>query len=102
MVEKMDLEVLGRLMIEHGLVIRAIPMEETSVYEVYHKDKYPDGVVYYDERRKREMIRVTKKLSKGGKFIITKVNGQGTIVNNWGKPVIFYDTIEEAVKSIIE
>lgn len=105
-----DIEELGRLMIEHGLVIRAIPYETTSVYEIRHKDKYPDAVVFYSEARKCDMIRVTKKLSQGGKFIITQVLDQGTIINYWGKPgnwgkkvpVVFYDTIEQAVNSMID
>lgn len=99
--KKMDLKELERLMIEHGLVIRAIPCETTRILEAYHKDNYPDGVVYYDERFKRDMLKVTKKNSQGGKFIITQKPTQDTIINYWGKPVVFYDSIEEAVNSIV-
>lgn len=96
------LEDLAKLMIEYGLVIRAIPYEKTSIFEVQHQDDYPSSTVYYDDNYKREMIRVTEKNPKGGKFIITKTSGQGTMVNFWGKPVIFYDTIEEAVQSFLQ
>lgn len=69
---------------------------------MYHKDKYPNAVVFYDEIRKCDMIKVTEKNYKGGKFVITKESGQGTVINSWGKPVIFYDTIEEAVQSFLK
>lgn len=98
---EMNIEELGRLMIEHGLVIRAIPLETTSTYEIHHRDSYPDAEVFYSEARKCEMIRVTKKNSQGGKFLISQKNDQGTIVNYWGKPVVFYDSIEQAVKSVL-
>jgi hypothetical protein len=96
----MDINELGKLMIEHGLVIRAIPHEKTAIYEAYHKDKYPDGVVCYMESFKRNMLKVTTKNSQGGKFIIEKVSSQGSMIR-WGKGTVFYGTIEEAVESII-
>jgi hypothetical protein len=98
--KKMNLEELAKLMIEHGLVIRAIPYEKTSIYEAYHKDEYPDGIVCYMESFKRDMLQVTTKNSQGGKFIIEKVSGQDSIIR-WGKGTVFYDTIEEAVESFI-
>lgn len=98
---ELNLETLGKLMIEHGLVIRAIPLETVSTYEAYHKDKIPGGVVRYMEEYKREMLQVTKKNSQGGKFVITRMADQGTILNNWGKPVVFYDTIEQAVTAFL-
>ncbi|TPG68597.1 hypothetical protein EEL31_08745 [Brevibacillus laterosporus] len=106
--KKMNLEELAKLMIEHGLVIRAIPHETTSNCEARHKDSYPDGVVYYDEYLKRDMLRVTRQNSQGGKFIIAKKGNQDSTVNGWEwnqltrKKVAFYDTIEEAIESFIK
>jgi hypothetical protein len=103
MAKKLDLEELGKLMIEHGLVIRAIPYEKTSVFSTHHKDRYPDAVVFYDDVRKCDMLRLTEKNNQGGKFIIMQKKDQSRMINNWewGKPVIFYDTIEQAVRSFI-
>jgi hypothetical protein len=101
---KMDLKELEKLMVEHGLVIRAIPYEKTSVFEIRHKKDYPNAVVFYSAARKCEMIRVTEKNQQGGKFIIAQKSDQGRVMAGfeWGKPTIFYDTIEQAVKSFID
>ncbi|MNW28218.1 hypothetical protein D3C74_50380 [compost metagenome] len=101
----MDITKLTELMIEHGLVIRAIPHETIGICEERHKEKYPDSVLFYDKKRKCNMIRVTSKNNQGGKFVIGKMSDQSTIVNNWnkvGKSVIFYNTIEEAVQDAIK
>jgi hypothetical protein len=91
---------LEKMMIKHGVVIRAIPYERVSVMEARHKDKFPEGVVYYNEAYKRNMLKVTIKNNKGGKFVITTCKDQGAVINNWGKPVIFYDNIEQALGSL--
>lgn len=107
--EKLTIEKLEKLMVEHGIVIRAIPYEHVDVLEISHKDKHPGCEVYFDEICNREMIKVTKKNSKGGKFIVTTEATQGTKILGWGKksrewgkknPVGFYDTIEEAIASL--
>jgi len=87
-------------MIKHGAIIRAIPYERTSILEVRHKDKFPDGTLYYDETFGRDMLKITRKNSQGGKFIITTCTDQGEVIRNWGKPVIFYDSIEQAIASL--
>jgi len=95
------MELLEKVMVEHGIVIRAIPYEHSGTLEVRHKDKYPNGIVCYDEKHGRNMLKITEKNSKGGKFIITTAGWQGTYIN-WGKPVIFYDTLEQAINSIVK
>lgn len=102
--KEMDLNELAILMVEHGLVIRAIPYEQTSVYALRHKNEYPNGVVFYDEVRKCEMVRVVEKNPQGGKFIITQKRDQGRQINGWewGKSVTFHDTLEQAVKSFVD
>jgi hypothetical protein len=100
----LDLKKLGELMVEHGLVIRAIPYQRTYHVELRHKDqyfnneKYPEVTVCQPDGFNREMLRVTEKNNQGGKFIITQKRDQGTIINSWGKPVVFHDTIEEAIE----
>jgi len=91
---------LEKIMIGHGVVIRAIPYERVSVMEVRHQNKYPEGVVYYDETYGRNMLKVTTKNTQGGKFVITTCKDQGAVIRNWGKPVIFYDGIEQALDSL--
>lgn len=106
----MDLKGLEKLMVEYGLVIRAIPFGHQFRVETRHKDKYPDGIEYYDESCKRNMLRVTEKNSQGGKFVITVEPTQGSTINYWGKPnrkykkepVVFYDSIEQAVLAVQE
>ena len=97
---------LEKLMVEYGVVIRAIPHEYVSRIEVRHKDKYPDGVVYYDEKAKRDMLRVTIKNSKGGKFLITTMHTQGNVLNWWqlereSKQVVFYDSLTDAIEALL-
>ena len=102
---------LDKLMIEHGLVIRGIPHFSMHKVEVRHKEKYlskPEKYVevevYFDEVCKRDMLRVKEKLSKGGKFIITQCKDQLASIPSWGwgKPVVFYDSIADAIASKID
>lgn len=90
---------LEELMIKHGLVIRAIKPYHIDVFEVRHKDKYPDSEEYYDERLKRNMIR--RKVEHGkiaNKFVIQKEETTDATVKFY-KP-IFFDSIEEAINSL--
>lgn len=105
-----DIKDLEYLMVEHGLIIRAIPLEQHFKVEVRHKDKYPDGIEYYDEHCKRKMLKVIEKNRQGGKYVITAEQTQGKLINYWGnprkkftgEPVVFYDSIEQAVESFIK
>ena len=101
---------LSKLMVEYGLVIRGIPHFHEYKVEVRHKErylskpeKYVEVNVYFDEVCKREMLRVKEKLSKGGKFIITQCKDQFAAIPNWGwgKPVVFYDSVIDAVANIV-
>ena len=104
----MGLECLENLMVKHGIVIRAIPFEHQFSVETSHKNVYPDGIEYYDESCKRNMLRVTEKNNQGGKFIITVEPTQGSTISYWGKPnrkykkepIVFYDSIEQAVLAV--
>lgn len=90
---------LEELMIKHGLVIRAIKPYHFDVFEVRHKDKYPDSEEYYDERLKRNMIR--RKVEHGeiaNKFVIQKEETTNATVQFY-KPT-FFDSIEEAIDSL--
>ena len=95
-----DILKLQELMIKHGLVIRAIPHEYSATYEARHKDKHPHGIEYFDKKVGRNMLRVTHKNSKGGKFIIVKQGWQGDMVR-FGSNIVFYDSIEQAVNSVV-
>jgi len=98
---------LEKLMVEHGLVIRAIPLVETACVEAYNKEVierqgYEAVTISYEEVYKREMARGKKPLSRGGKFIITQCKNQGTVINSWGNPVVFYDSIMQAVAAVVD
>ncbi|MEG1563822.1 MAG: hypothetical protein RR365_08860 [Bacteroides sp.] len=108
--DNMSLECLTNLMVKYGIVIRAIPFEHHFCMEIRHKDKHPDGVEYYDEACKRNMLRVTEENNHGGKFVVTVEPTQGSTINYWGKPnrkykkepVVFYDSIEQAVLAVVK
>lgn len=90
---------LEELMIKHGLIIRAIKPYHIEIFEVRHKDKYPDSEEYYDEQLKRNMLR--RKVDHGknaNKFIIQKEETKCAMVR-FDKPT-FFDSIEEAVNSL--
>ncbi|MNE71198.1 hypothetical protein D3C76_1154830 [compost metagenome] len=109
----MTLEELSELMVKHGLVIRAIPNEKTYGVPIHHKDRYSDeakytiGEVYKPDNLDKELITITERFSKGGKFIIAKKANQDSTVQGWEwnhitrKKVAFYDTIEQAIESLL-
>lgn len=96
------IENLQELMIKHGVIIRAIPEYEINLLEPRYKDKYPDAEVIYDERYKRNFIRVETKLSLGKKFIVGIKHNQMSKVwdDNWirdpkTKKILSFNNLEE-------
>lgn len=67
----MTIEQLEEFMVNHGLVIRAIPKEITHIYEAHYAQKYPNGKVIYMEQYKREMLLVTEVPANAGKFVVS-------------------------------
>jgi hypothetical protein len=97
----MDIKELERLIITNGLVIRAVPLKVFETCEAYHISKYPNGVIHYDERFKRDMLKLEKIPKNAGKFIIERAantTSQVQFVPN-GK---YYNSIEDAVNAILE
>ena len=94
----MDITVLQRIMIKHGVSIRAIPSEVISIHEVRHIDKYPNGHIYYDEYLKRDMLRVKRIPKYAGKILIVKNCGTNETIK-FSKPK-YYDSIEEAINEL--
>lgn len=98
----MTLDELAQLMLEHGLVIRAItPKEQTHLFDPRHQKAHPDGEIKYSEEFKREMLHVPYRNSLGGKFIITADRGQSATVH-WPRGTVFYDSLEEAVEAFVK
>ena len=96
------IENLQELMIKHGAIIRAIPEHEINLLEPRYKDEYPDAEIVYDERYKRNFIRVETKLSLGKKFIIGIKHNQDSKIwdDNWirdpkTKKLLSFDDLEE-------
>ena len=95
---------LEKIMIEKCIAIRAMPKEVRGIYEKsnfkrFSKDKkYTSCEIKYLKDFKREMC-VVKSIPKGaGKFVIEQAKSNMSDVNFHG---IYFDSIEDAVKSII-
>lgn len=95
----MDIKELEEIMIEHGVVLRAIPKKVRGVYEKYHADEFPNGTIEYLEDFKREMLVVWSIPKNAGKFTFECEKHTGSTVKFRGKK--FFDSIEEAVKDLI-
>ena len=94
----MDIRELEKLMVDGAVTIRAIPKEVVGIYELRHRDQFPNAEVFFDVVAGREMLRDVTIPKNAGKFIILKKCGMGSIVR-FDKPV-FYDSIEEAIRNI--
>lgn len=96
----MDIKELEKIMIEHGLVIRAVPKKVRSVFEKQHIDKFPDGKIEYLERYKREVLVVDQVPKNAGKFIIECAESACATIRFSGEK--FYDSVEEAVEDFLK
>ena len=96
----MDLKTLENIMVSRGISIRAIPLVINETLEVCHRDKYPDGVVCYDERFKRDMLKIKMVPKNAGKFIVEQKCGTGSLIRFM--PDKYYDSIEELVADLKE
>lgn len=100
----MNIKELEELMISKGVVIRAIPRQSIEIYEEFHIDSLKNqGVkveVKYLEKYKREMAVVERVPENSGKFVIEINQGASSIVKF--KDKVFYDSIEEAIESIMK
>lgn len=100
----MNIKELEELMISKGVVIRAIPRQSIEIYEKFHIDSLKNqGVkveVKYLEKYKREMAVVERVPENSGKFVIEINQGASSIVKF--KDKVFYDSIEEAIESIMK
>lgn len=98
---KYDVETIQKIMVDYGVVIRAIPMVERFVLEVCHKDQYPEGkVVMMGKPFNREMLVFEKPLHHAGKFIVAFANNTMSTVRFDGKH--YFDTIDDVIDYVIE
>ncbi len=100
MAENISLETLGKLMVEHNLAIRAVPMVVRDIVEVRHKDEYPDGVIKYLPEFKREMLVTLRTPKHAGMFVVEKASGTASTVHFGHKK--FYRSLEDIVKEYQE
>jgi len=106
----MTLEQLQMIMIEKGVTIRAIPKVHKSYWTIpAYTEKWirrisekENSNIVYDSNNKETCKYLEEKIEypkNGGKFIIVSNCGSGAMVNfNNHK---YYDTIEEAIKTLI-
>lgn len=68
-------ELLNDILNMEGIIIRKIPQFTVSTYSYIEQNmvllKNPKAEVFFSEKYKRDMIRITEKNTQGGKFIIT-------------------------------
>ncbi|MBQ3011261.1 MAG: hypothetical protein IJA20_02925 [Methanocorpusculum sp.] len=96
----MDIKELEEIMVEHGVVLRAIPMKVTGIYEVRHRKQFPNARVEYLEDFKREMLIDERVPINAGKFIFESNQGTGNMVKFYANR--FYDSIEDAMDGLLK
>lgn len=94
----MDIKEMEELMLEHGVVLRAIPRKSRVVLGKIHIDKYPQGTIQYLEEYKREMLVFYEVPKNAGKFIFECVGHTDSMVRFYAAK--FYDGIEEAFEDL--
>lgn len=64
-----DIVELERIMVENGLVLRAVPKQIREVYEICHQKQFPDAKIEFLEAYNREMLVRERKPKYGGMFL---------------------------------
>lgn len=95
----MDIKELEEIMVSHGVVLRAIPMKVRGIYEIRHRNQFPNARVEYLEDFKREMLIDERTPKNAGKFIFEANQGTGDMVRFHANR--FYDSIEEAMEDLL-
>lgn len=95
----MNIKELESIMIEYGVVLRAIPKTVRGVYEKYHIDKYPNGTIEYLEEYKREMLVVISVPKNAGKFVFECQKNTISGVQFQGNK--YFDSIELAIADLL-
>lgn len=95
MPETYTLENLGRLMVLYNLAIRCVPHIVRNVFEVSHKDEFPDGEVQYLPEYNREMLVVNHIPKHAGMFLVEELKGTNATVSFNTKR--FYGSLDEIV-----
>ena len=96
----MNIQELEKIMIEYGVVLRAIPMEIRHIVEKSHIDKYSQGRIEYVDKCKREMLVFETVPKNAGKFVFEYKQGTNGMVSFSGNQ--FFDSIEEAIQYLLE
>lgn len=95
----MNIKELETIMAKYGVAIRAIPEMARDVFDVRHKDKYPDGRVQFLPEYKRDMLVVERRPEHGGQFIME--HGLKTMSGVSFKGKKYYASIEEAINDLL-
>lgn len=96
----MDIKELEKIMISHGVALRAIPEKVRHVLEKQHIDRYPNGTIEYLDEFKREMLVFESIPKNAGKFILVKNQATSCNVSFTGKE--YFDSIEQAMESLLK
>lgn len=71
---------LEALILRHGAIIRAVPTETKSVYEISHAAEHPGGQIKYLPEYGREMLVVWRRHAAGGQFLLKTSESAGATV----------------------
>lgn len=85
---------ISEILTIEGITIRLIPMQTTSLYAFREGKALRTGEKVI-ERNGRKFIQEVRENSLGGKYLVTKVNGQGSNVQFNLK----YDGIGDSIES---
>jgi len=96
----MDIKALEKIMVEHGVVLRAIPMKVTEISEVRHQKRFPNARIEYLESFQREMLIIERTPQNAGRFIFEANQRTGDFVKFYAEK--FYDSIEEAIEDLLK
>jgi len=94
----MTIKELEKIMIEQGVILRAIPLKIHHVYADCDISLHPDGRLEYHKEYKREMTIVDSIPKNAGKFVIESEECTGAMARFYGKKL--YDNIEDAIADL--
>lgn len=96
----MNIEDLEKIMVDYGVVIRAIPKVCRDIIEKRHINEYPDGKIVYLEDFKREMLIIKRIPKNAGKFLLEYNQKTSNMVKFEGKK--YFDSITDAIQYLLE
>lgn len=96
----MTVKELERLMVQHSVVIRAIPKSRRIIVEKRHAEEFPNAEIKYLPEFKREMLVEERENKHGGEFVLEIAKHTHCRVDFTGKR--FFKSLEEIIEYLME